>query len=181
MEFEPGTKVTVIDEDLNGEVIRTKGDWVWFICEDGFEYKYPKSSLYSISDKGEMNFNPKSYIVDKEAEGDQSKGKGLRINFKGKKPEFDLHLEALFPDRAPQRNKESLLIQLEYASKVIHKAIEVRVRNIVFIHGMGQGILREELRNMLSERFPNVEYFDADYIRYGQGATEVIIHGLGSI
>ena len=29
MEFEPGTKVTVIDEDLNGEVIRTKGDWVY--------------------------------------------------------------------------------------------------------------------------------------------------------
>jgi len=181
MDFEAGSKVTVIDEDLNGVVIRSEGDWVWFNCKDGFEYKYPKSALYSLSDSGEIEFYPKNEVFDKDAEAGRDEKGPIKINFKGKKAEFDLHLEALFPDRAPKSNKESLQIQLEYAAEVVQKAIEVRVRNLVFIHGMGQGILREELRNMLSSRFPNVEFFDADYMRYGQGATEVIIHGLGSI
>lgn len=181
MEFKPGTKVTVIDEDLNGVVSRIEGKWVYFECEDGFEYKYPRSSLYAIDEEGVIEFYPKDLLFDLDGESSKKAKSALKINFKGKKPEFDLHLEALFPKHAPSRNQESLNIQLEYAARVIQKATDVRVRNLVFIHGMGQGILREELRNMLSQRFPNVEYFDGDYMRYGQGATEVIIHGLGSI
>jgi hypothetical protein len=181
MEFKAGTKVTVIDEDLNGVVQRVEGKWVFFVCDDGFEYKYPKSALYAIDEQGQIEFYPKEIKIEKEEKANRRGKAALKISFKGKKPEFDLHLEALFPERSPSRNKESLNLQLEYAAGVIQKAIEVRVRNLVFIHGMGQGILREELRNMLDQRFPNVEYYDGDYMRYGQGATEVIIHGLGSI
>jgi dsDNA-specific endonuclease/ATPase MutS2 len=50
---------------------------------------------------------------------------------------------------------------------------------MVFIHGRGRGILREELRKMLAEEYPHIEYFDGNYMRYGSGATEIIIHGLG--
>ncbi|MEX0273541.1 MAG: Smr/MutS family protein, partial [Flavobacteriaceae bacterium] len=44
----------------------------------------------------------------------------------------------------------------------------------VFIHGVGEGVLREELQ-YLFRRYDNVEYYDADYQQYGLGATEVYI------
>ena len=45
---------------------------------------------------------------------------------------------------------------------------------MVFIHGVGEGVLKEELNTLLN-RYNNVEYYDADFKTYGLGATEVRI------
>ncbi len=180
MEFKIGDKVTVIDEELSGEVLKIDKEWVEFISDEGFEYRYPKSSLYSINEKNELNFSPASFKVESKEADRKVIRQGLRpIRLNSAKPTIDLHMEELMPNRMPQKNEVALQIQIEYAEKVVNRAINLKVRQLVFIHGMGSGVLREELRSMLTTKFPNVEYFDGNYQKYGQGATELIIHGLG--
>jgi len=181
MEFRSGTKITVIDEDLIGVVKRQEGNWVFFECEDGFEYSYPASALCTVGEEGEVEHQARSFNYQIEKHLKDDKKKVASIKFQGKKPEFDLHLEVLFPDQPPASDRAALSYQVDRAAEILNRAIELRVKNLVLIHGRGQGILREELRNMMDERFPNVEYFDANYMRYGGGATEVWIHGLGNI
>jgi hypothetical protein len=45
----------------------------------------------------------------------------------------------------------------------------------VFIHGVGEGVLKLELEYLFG-RYNNVKFYDADYKKYGLGATEVYIY-----
>jgi hypothetical protein len=45
----------------------------------------------------------------------------------------------------------------------------------VFIHGIGEGVLKLEL-DYLFGRYNYVKFYDADYKQYGLGATEVYIY-----
>ena len=46
---------------------------------------------------------------------------------------------------------------------------------IVFIHGVGEGVLKLELEYVL-KRYEDLTYYDADYQKYGFGATEVCLN-----
>lgn len=47
-------------------------------------------------------------------------------------------------------------------------------RKIVFIHGVGNGVLKNEIRKQLERKY-KVYYQDASFREYGYGATMVII------
>ena len=72
------------------------------------------------------------------------------------------------------RPAELLQIQMDYFELKLTEAIQQKIKKVVFIHGRGKGKLKAEIRARL-KRFPNCEYLDGNYQRYGQGATEVII------
>ena len=48
------------------------------------------------------------------------------------------------------------------------------INKIVFIHGVGNGVLRQSIRDIL-KRYDGIEYSDGSYQKYGAGATEVRI------
>ena len=54
-------------------------------------------------------------------------------------------------------------------------AITKRIPKVVFVHGVGEGVLKAELDFLLG-RYENVSFYDASYKEYGFGATEVRIH-----
>jgi dsDNA-specific endonuclease/ATPase MutS2 len=64
---------------------------------------------------------------------------------------------------------------MDHAKKRLEWAMQKRLRSVVFIHGVGEGVLRAELHTLF-RRYDNLEYFDADYQTYGVGATEVRIY-----
>ena len=64
--------------------------------------------------------------------------------------------------------------QLDTARGQLEFAMRKRIQRVVFIHGVGQGVLKAELRTLF-RRYEGVRYGDADYRKYGQGATEVYI------
>jgi dsDNA-specific endonuclease/ATPase MutS2 len=68
-----------------------------------------------------------------------------------------------------------LNIQLDTAKRQLNFAISKRIQKVVFIHGVGEGVLKEELRYLFN-RYDNVKFYDADYQKYGLGATEVYIY-----
>ncbi len=93
---------------------------------------------------------------------------GILINEK----EIDLHIEELVPDISGLSNAEMLEIQLRQFSREMDNAIRNHFRKIIFIHGVGNGKLKSEIRKEL-RHYEGVAFKDADSRNYGQGATEV--------
>jgi dsDNA-specific endonuclease/ATPase MutS2 len=70
-------------------------------------------------------------------------------------------------------NYDMLNLQLDTAKRKVEFAIQKRVSKIVFIHGVGEGVLKSELQSLLN-KYP-VKHYDASYKKYGLGATEVYV------
>ena len=69
-------------------------------------------------------------------------------------------------------NYDMLNLQLEIAKRQLDFAIKQRMLKMVFIHGVGEGVLKMELYTLL-RRYDNLQFYDADFKTYGFGATEV--------
>jgi len=88
--------------------------------------------------------------------------------------EFDLHLEALRPDNKEELSNTAILrLQLDAFEDVLSRALATNMHEIVFIHGMGNGVLRKEIHRQLS-RNKDIKFFeDARKEKFGFGATLV--------
>lgn len=89
--------------------------------------------------------------------------------------EVDLHLHKLVSDEASLSNSQKIEIQLQHFSRCLESAIGSGVSKVIFIHGVGAGILKVELHKLL-RAYNNVEFYDGSIARYGVGATEVVIN-----
>jgi hypothetical protein len=85
-----------------------------------------------------------------------------------------LHIEKLLPDTRGMTTFDILNYQMDAARGQLEFAMRKRIQRIVFIHGVGEGILKEELRTLF-RRYEGLKVRDADYRKYGMGATEVYI------
>ncbi|MEA5256859.1 DUF2027 domain-containing protein [Arcicella aquatica] len=89
--------------------------------------------------------------------------------------EVDLHIEKLSADAWAMSNREMLALQLATFDKQFEAAIANGMDEITFIHGVGNGVLRDAIHKKLSGH-KNVKYFeDAQKEKFGYGATNVKI------
>src|SRR5690606_32671929 len=86
--------------------------------------------------------------------------------------EVDLHIEKLVNSYRGMSNYDILNLQMETAKRQIEFASRKRIQKLVFIHGVGEGVLKAELDSLLG-RYDNLKFYDADYQKYGIEATEV--------
>lgn len=89
--------------------------------------------------------------------------------------EVDLHVDKLVENDKALSNSEILNIQMATFKTALENAIAKKVKKIVFIHGVGNGILRYELRKTLDLKYPDLQHQDASFAEYGYGATMVIL------
>lgn len=89
--------------------------------------------------------------------------------------EIDLHIHELLEDTRGLTNHEMLEVQLGRFRNELETAIANGTRRIVFIHGIGNGTLKQELRKELSTKFKKYYFQDASFKEYGYGATMVIL------
>ena len=68
-----------------------------------------------------------------------------------------------------------MVIQLSRFRDAMSKAQNERWKQIVFIHGVGDGRLKFEIRKIIESQFPDVRYQDASFLEYGYGATLVFL------
>ncbi|MBL0340486.1 MAG: Smr/MutS family protein [Bacteroidetes bacterium] len=94
---------------------------------------------------------------------------GILINEK----EVDLHIEELKKDLAGLSNADMIQIQLAHFHKEMNAAMKQHFKRIVFIHGVGNGRLKQAIRDELRQ-YPGIAFRDAAQTKYGHGATEVI-------
>ena len=64
--------------------------------------------------------------------------------------EVDLHFHALTGARDRATPHEMLTLQMEHFDRMMRRAEEKRIPRVIFIHGVGQGRLRQEIREALA-------------------------------
>lgn len=90
--------------------------------------------------------------------------------------EVDLHIGELTDSLSGMEPKDMLEMQLAEVRKTM-KAHSSRIgQKIVFIHGKGEGVLRNEVLKLLRKEYPKAELQDASFREYGFGATLVTVH-----
>ncbi|MFK7000444.1 Smr/MutS family protein [Flavobacterium oreochromis] len=175
--FSKGDKVSVLDDNINGVVIKTAVDQVWIETEEGFQLPFRSSELILIGESG-LDFSKTNfYAVKKEKE--IAKPKNFIRDKKSKKDEtvleVDLHIEKLVQTTKGMNNYDILNIQIETAQRQLDFAIKNRIQKVVLIHGVGEGVLKAELDFLLS-RYSYISFQEASFQKYGFGATEVYIN-----
>ncbi len=89
--------------------------------------------------------------------------------------EVDLHIEEIVENHADLSNGEIINIQLARFETALETVLHSKTQRIVFIHGVGNGRLKLELRKKLDRKYPDLRYQDASFKEYGFGATMVYL------
>ena len=89
--------------------------------------------------------------------------------------EVDLHASELFDDMRGLGNADILNAQVDRFREVMDAHLRNYGTRIVFIHGKGNGVLREALMKELNHRYKGHDVQDASFREYGFGATQVTI------
>lgn len=174
--FQIGDTVETLDDTIVGIVIHIDGVDITIESEDGFPLMYSNSELVKVSDDIKVSNYEVAQIksekkIPKKRKVEVVKSKERNIP----KMEVDLHIHQLTNSSRGMSNHEMLNLQMDTAKRQLEFAIRKRIQKVVFIHGVGEGILKEELKYLFG-RYENVKYYDADYQKYGLGATEVYIY-----
>jgi len=176
--FEIGDRVSVLDEDITGHVTRIDSETVSIETSEGFEMQFTVAEIVKESPlEGSVfgNIEVSSVIREKEQ---PSKRKAIRVKPKERNlpmMEVDLHIHQITTSNRNMTNHDILTLQLDTARHKLDYAIKNKIQKIVFIHGVGEGVLKMELEYLFG-RYDNIKFYAADYQKYGLGATEVYVY-----
>lgn len=181
MIFKVGDRVLVLDEAITGIVKQIQGSTISIETNDGFFLEFESNELVKqhpeVSLKKEVfsHINAKVVLQEKQQ---PLKRKQVKVKAKERfEPtmEVDLHIHQLVKSTKGMTNHDMLTLQLDTAKRQLEFAISKRIQKMVFIHGVGEGVLKVELEYLFA-RYNNITYYDANYQKYGVGATEVYIY-----
>ncbi|NVK53662.1 MAG: DNA mismatch repair protein MutS [Flavobacteriaceae bacterium] len=176
MKLKIGNKVAVLDDVVNGVVTNIDGETIEVLDDTGMYFSYLSSELVKIEAE-QFELTKYSDIENKLLIEKLTEKNKPTKNFKKEKNqivfEVDLHIHQLTNSTKGMDNYDMLNLQLDTAKRKLEYAIQNKLQKVVFIHGVGEGVLKTELQ-YLFKKYP-VKYYDASYQKYGLGATEVYI------
>ncbi len=143
--------------------------------------------IEKLKEKGEPTFTYKLFenypdkIVEDKLEFDSLIAKGIKIyNAKEARKHLppartvvDLHIEKLSDDWKHLSNSDILDIQLKEFEKWYDLALAHRQSQLIIIHGVGKGVLRDEIHNILRLKREVKSFVNQYHPSFGYGATEV--------
>lgn len=88
--------------------------------------------------------------------------------------EIDLHIEKISNNHKGKSNGEIVQLQIDAAKNFLDKSMIKGKKEIVLIHGVGNGTLKSEIRKLLKSYY-GIKFEDADFRKYGEGATLVYL------
>ncbi|MFC4098016.1 Smr/MutS family protein [Euzebyella saccharophila] len=174
--FKVGDSVEVLDDLISGRVIKVRPTEITIETDEGFFLDFEPAELV-IVESGEIrvsNFEVSQMKSQKEQPKRKRSASVKPKKRNAPKMEVDLHINQLTKNTKGLSNFDMLNIQMDAARRQLEFAIGKRIQKVIFIHGVGEGVLREELYSLF-RRYDNLKYYDADYSQYGLGATEVYI------
>jgi len=174
--FKIGDHISMLNEPITGIIEHINNPYIIFLDQDGFEHEclmpeiVPNLNLHNLIDKG-----LEEGIQSKKEANPISETKKISKKRNGSKIlEVDLHIQELVESEKGMRNIDMLNLQLQTATKQMEYAMQNKIQRVVFIHGIGTGVLKKELHLLLKKY--KVEIYEASYSKYGQGATEVYVY-----
>ena len=194
-EIKKGSEVKFLNDVGGGIVLEIFPDGTANVeGEDGFDMKYNLSELMLVSEsitEQEEAYNNKlpdlAKIIAQDVNEERQKliQKDFEIKYanvratnqqrRGEHMVIDLHIHELIDDQSGLQDRTKLDIQLNHFERMMRIAGEQRIKRVIFIHGVGQGVLRNQIRTRLDSYYPDCTVRDANPREYGAGATEVIL------
>jgi hypothetical protein len=116
----------------------------------------------------ELQSAPKIAIFNKKYVGMKLNPGNTRRQTKGSVREVDLHLKKGYS------GKDAIMRQTELFRSELDSAQKKGIKEVIFIHGLGSGKLRQELINILSTHYPSFTYQDAPFSNYGYGGAIIV-------
>jgi len=177
-----GDKIRFLDDVGGGVVVQydASKQLVWVETDDGFDVgPIPASKCVVCPTENDYQYTrtavprptetPSTPVAPKTAPG--KKQKRQRDEFI-----IDLHLEALPTNGSGMTDVEKHQYQLRFFRMQMQQHLRHRGRRIVVIHGKGNGVLRNEIRQILKRDFGKLmEIHDANFSRYEEGATLIVV------
>ena len=172
-------------------VVRVDGEVVVVEDEDGFERSVERAELMDAGDRDQDEKKYGNKLPDvaqlltqevgerrmKELQRDfevrYQHAQATSMSRRDAHMEVDLHIHELVDDQRGLADGAKLAIQMAHFDRMMDIAKREKLRRIVFIHGVGQGVLRHQIRTALDQHHPDCNYREGDPRRYGSGATEV--------
>jgi hypothetical protein len=99
----------------------------------------------------------------------------VKTNIQKPAPEIDLHIEKLLHDYHTLKPDEMLRYQLRAFENHLEKSISAGLKEVMYIHGVGNGVLKSEILKKLSSNIFVKHFEDARKDKYGYGATKVVL------
>lgn len=185
MNFKIGDKVRFLNSDGHGIITKILDlERVELENNYGFLEEYKISEL--VPERKQEDYQTENLAFDQEIKSKLNSEKTNNKNFDLKRKfrhlesygskeivVLDLHIENLIDSHNGMSNSAILKIQMSHFKSFLNKSIDKKQRKIVVIHGVGEGVLRHEIRKELGIYHPYFEYYDASYDDFGYGATEI--------
>jgi dsDNA-specific endonuclease/ATPase MutS2 len=176
--FKIGDKVAVLDDTIKGIVSDIDDKNITIKTEDGFPMKYNASELVLIT-RDQADYSKyidikHDALIEKESSSVKKRSKKSLKSGTAPPLEVDLHIHQLTKSSRGMTNHDMLTLQVDTAKRQLEFAIRKRIQRVVFIHGVGEGVLRNELEYLFGRY--NVELRQASFQKYGMGATEIYIY-----
>lgn len=86
---------------------------------------------------------------------------------------IDLHIEKLTDDYRRMSNYEIVNLQLKTFEKYYHLAVAHHQPSLIVIHGVGEGVLRDEIHDILRLKKEVKSFVNQYHPNFGYGATEI--------
>jgi len=145
------------------------------------------AKIKELKEKNEAHFSqllfekyPDKVIEDKIEIGDAARNKhrvydasNARQHLEAARSVIDLHIEKLTDDYRRMNNYEIVSLQLRTFEKYYHLAIAHHQHSLIVIHGVGEGVLRDEIHNILRLKTEVKSFVNQYHPNYGYGATEI--------
>lgn len=174
MRFKIGEKVSFLHESGWGIVRDFKNDAVIVEDETGFERPIFLNELVKIHGNQKETFDDVPLDFSEKEVGDNNNNNS-RIDDTRKFKDFweiDLHIHELLDSELGLTNAEMLRHQMSVLKSFFRNACDKHIKKLVIIHGVGQGVLKAEVRAFLQQQ-EGAEFYDSDFREYGKGATTV--------
>ncbi len=118
-----------------------------------------------LNRKKAVDLRPRRRVVKKKTKAEKN----------GDKIVVDLHIAELVDDIRGLSNADMLNLQIDEFSRIMDENLKNKGQKIIFIHGKGEGVLRNAILKELNHRYKGHDVQDASFREYGFGATQVTI------
>ena len=167
-EFKIGDKIKfvrsndfgVIKEIISERKVKVKDSSNFIIQINKDEIILQDDSTNSVSSYGDLSkIKDDSYVKRRK----DKKVSNLNVM------KVDLHIENLITDYHLMTNQEIIHVQIKKCEDFLMKSLNSNVQKLVIVHGIGEGVLKKEVHNLLNKY--EMRYFES----LNGGSTEVMI------
>ena len=158
-----GDKVSVLDDDLKGKVLSIKGEKVQIEDEHGFTHWIHQTQLVLQN----QSLYEEISIVKKRENKKKISKKHQKNQFK-----LDLHFEQLVEFPNQYEPWERSFIQKEKLIETLDYCKANSIKNLLIIHGLGEGILQELVYDVL-RGYAGIEYEENEFFKHSSASLEV--------